>query len=248
MRLLLAVMLVLAGPLHAQSLTVFAAASLTDALTEIGSLWQADGHGPVRFNFAASPVLARQIEQGALANIFASADLQWMDWAVGKGLIAEDTRRNLLGNQLVLVMPKDQVKSVVLGPGLDIPALLGTNGRLATGDPASVPVGIYARQALTTFGLWSRLEPRLARTENVRAALLLVEHGEVPAGIVYATDATIARGVAIAGVFPATSHDPIAYPFAVTKTGDTAEARAFLRYLAGPEATAVFRARGFRVN
>ena len=248
MRLLLAAFLLIAAPARAQQLTVFAAASLTDALKDVGKLWEAAGHGAIRFNFAASSTLARQIEQGAGANIFASADLQWMDWAAGKGLIAGDTKRNLLGNDLVLVMPKDRVRPVAIGPGLDVAALLGADGRLATGDPANVPVGIYARQALTRLGLWGRIEPRLARSDSVRSALLLVERGEVPAGIVYATDAAIAPGVAIAGVFPDDSHDPITYPFAVTKAGDTAEARAFLTYLAGPQAAGIFRARGFRVK
>lgn len=248
MRALLALFLLFTQPLRAENLTVFAAASLTDAMKDIGKLWEIAGHGAIRFNFAASSTLARQIEQGAPANIFASADLQWMDWAAGKALIAEDTRRNLLGNDLVLVMAKDRVRPVAIGPGLDITGLLGADGRLATGDPANVPVGIYAQQALTRLGLWRRIEPRLARSDSVRSALLLVERGEASAGIVYATDAPIAQGVAIAGVFPQTSHDPIIYPFAITRAGDTPEGRAFLLYLAGPQATAVFRARGFRVN
>lgn len=248
MRVLLAMLLLFAQPLRAESLTVFAASSLIDALKDIGKLWEGAGHRAIRFNFAASPVLARQIEQGAPVNIFASADLQWMEYAASKALIADGTRVNLLGNDLVLVMPKDRMRPIALAPGLDVAALLGADGRLATGDPANVPVGIYAQQALTKLGLWAKIEPRLARTENVRIALLLVERGEVPAGIVYATDAAIAPGVAIAGVFAENTHDPIAYPFAVTRAGDTAEARAFLLYLSGPEAKGVFRARGFRVN
>lgn len=248
LRCLLAAFLLVALPARAQPLTVFAAASLTDAMKDIGKLWEAAGHGAIRLNFAASSALARQMEQGAPANIFASADLQWMDYAAGKGLIAVDTRRNLLGNVLVLVMPKDKMRPIVIDPGLDVAALLGADGRIATGDPANVPVGIYARQALTRLGLWAAIEPRLARSDSVRSALLLVERGEAPAGIVYATDAAIAPGVAIAGVFPDSSHDPIIYPFAVTKSDDMTEARAFLLYLAGPDATSVFRARGFRVK
>ena len=145
-------------------------------------------------------------------------------------------------------MPKDRVRPVIIGPTLDVAALLGADGRIAIGDPANVPVGIYAQQALTKLGLWSKIEPRLARSDSVRSALLLVERGEATAGIVYATDAAVAPNVAIAGMFPASTHDPIIYPFAVTKAGDTANARAFLLYLAGPDAASVFRARGFRVN
>ncbi len=247
-RFLLAVFLLLSTPARAQQLTVFAAASLTDAMKDIGKLWEAAGHGAVRFNFAASSTLARQMEQGAPANMFASADVQWMDYAAGKGLIATDTRRNLLGNDLVLVMPKDKARQIVIDSALDVAALLGADGRIATGDPANVPVGIYAQQALTKLGLWAKIEPRLARSDSVRSALLLVELGEAPAGIVYATDAPIAPGVAIVGVFPDASHDPIIYPFAVTKAGDTAEARALLNYLAGPDAAKIFRAHGFRLN
>ena len=236
------------APARAQDLTVFAAASLTDALQDIGKVWEAGGHGKLRFNFAASSTLARQMDQGAMANVFASADLQWMDWAAGRGLIADSTRRNLLGNDLVLVMPKADLRPVQIDAALNIAALLGPNGRLATGDPANVPVGIYAQQALTRLGLWGAVEPHLARSDSVRSALLLVERGEAPLGIVYSTDAAVARGVGIAGVFPPSSHDPIVYPFAVTRAGDTPAARALLDFLAGPEASAIFKRRGFRVN
>ncbi len=249
--LAIAALLAAAVPARAQPtsvLTVFAAASLTDALKDVGTQWEAGGHGKIRFSFAASSTLARQIEQGAGANLFASADLQWMDWAAARRLIADDTRRNLLGNDLVLVMPKAKVKPVTISAGLDILGLLGPDGRLATGDPANVPVGIYAQQALTRLGLWAAVAPRLARSDSVRSALLLVERGEAPLGIVYATDAAIAPGVAIAGVFPPASHDPVVYPFAVTKAGDTPAARAFLQYLAGRQATAIFKRRGFQVN
>jgi molybdate transport system substrate-binding protein len=145
-------------------------------------------------------------------------------------------------------MPTDRVHPVQIGPGWDLMALLGADGRLATGDPANVPVGIYAKQALTKLGLWLAVEPRLARTDDVRSALLLVERGEVPAGIVYSTDAAVSSGVAIAGAFPDDTHDPIVYPFAVTRTGDTPDARAFLTYLTGPEAAAIFARRGFRTE
>ena len=170
-----------------------------------------------------------------------------MDYLEQRGLVAAGTRRDLLANRLVLVVPKDRARQVAVGPGLDLAALLGPGGRIATGDPAHVPVGLYAKQALTALGLWSQAEPRLARTEDVRAALLLVERGEAPAGIVYATDAAASGGVAVAGTFPEGTHDPITYPFTVTRDGDTPDARALLLFLAGPEARAVFERRGFAV-
>jgi molybdate transport system substrate-binding protein len=145
-------------------------------------------------------------------------------------------------------VPADKARKITVDATLDVAALLGPNGRLATGDPKHVPVGIYAQQALRKLGLWDTLQPRLASTADVRAALLLVERGEAPAGIVYATDAAVAKGVMIAGVFPDESHDPISYPFAVTKAGDTAEARAFMAFLAGPEARSVFVQRGFKLR
>lgn len=243
---ILALLLCLAAfPARAADLTVFAAASLTNALQDAAKAWTAQGHPAPHLSFGASSTLARQLEQGAPANIFASADLKWMDWAQSRHLIAEATRRTLLGNRLVLVMPKSQLHPVTIDKSLDLAALLGPTGRLAVGDPAHVPAGLYAQQALTTLGLWASAEPHLARAENVRAALLLVERGEVPAGIVYATDAAVAPGVAVAGIFPKSSHDPIDYPFAVTRSGDTPDARAFLAFLATPEAGAIFRRYGF---
>lgn len=233
---------------RAQELTFFAAASLTDALKDVAALWVQQGHTAPRLSFGASSTLARQIEQGAPVNLFASADQKWMDYLAKKNLLAADTRKDLLGNDLVLIVPADKPVHIDIGPGVDLAALLGPAGRIATGDPAHVPVGIYAEQALKKLGLWDSLSPRLARTDDVRSALLLVERGEAPAGIVYATDAAVSKGVTIAGVFPASSHDPVVYPFAVTKAGDTPEARALLAFLAGPQARAVFEQRGFKVQ
>ena len=229
----------------AAPVTVFAAASLTDAMKDISAVWVQAGHVPLKLTFAASSTLARQIEQGAPAELFASADQQWMDYLAQRNLISADTRRDLLTNQLVLVVPKDQARRVAIGPGVDLGSLLGPDGRIATGDPAHVPVGIYAQQALTKLGLWTTLAPRIAGAEDVRSALLLVERGEAPVGIVYATDAAASAGVAVAGVFPEDTHDRITYPFAVTKSGDTPEARALMAFLAGPEARAIFERRGF---
>jgi len=233
---------------RAQDLTVFAAASLTDAMKDVSALWVQAGHPALRLSFGSSSTLARQIEQGAPANLVASADEKWMDYLAGKDLIAADTRKDLLGNDLVLVVPADKPVHVTIGPDFDLFGLLGASGRLAVGDPAHVPVGIYAEQALKKLGMWDKIVPRLARTDDVRSGLLLVERGEVPAGIVYATDAPVSKGVMVAGIFPDSSHDPISYPFAVTKAGDTAEARALLTFLAGPQARAVFVRRGFKVE
>ena len=249
MRILLILTLLLASlPARAGTVTVFAAASLTDAMKDISALWAAAGHEPLVLSFGSSSTLARQVEQGAPANVFASADEKWMDDLAGKDLLAPGTRKDLLGNDLVLVVPADRPVHVTIAPGFDLLALLGANGRLATGDPAHVPVGIYAEQALRKLGLWDAIQPRLARTGDVRSGLLLVERGEAPAGIVYATDAAVSRGVMIAGTFPVDSHDPVTYPFAVTRAGDTAEARALLAFLSGPEARAVFVKRGFKVQ
>ena len=244
------VLVVLLLPLsaRAQEVTVFAAASLTDAMKDISAKWSATGHKPLVMSFGSSSTLARQIEQGAPANVFASADEKWMDYLAQKNLIVADTRKDLLGNDLVLVVAADKPMHVTINKSFDLMALLGANGRLATGDPAHVPVGIYAEQALKKLGMWDNVSPRLARTEDVRAALLLVERGEAPAGIVYATDAAVSKAVMIAGTFPADSHDPVSYPFAVTKSGDTPEARALLQFLTSPPAREVFAQRGFKVE
>jgi molybdate transport system substrate-binding protein len=249
MRFLL-MLCVLLAPLaaRAQDLTVFAAASLTDAMKDVSAEWTQAGHQPLRMSFGSSSTLARQIEQGAPANLFASADEKWMDYLAERKLIAADTRKDLLGNDLVLVVAADKPQHVTIGPGFDLLGLLGPNGRIATGDPAHVPVGIYAEQALKKLGQWDAVAPRLARTDDVRSALLLVERGEAPAGIVYATDAAVSKAVMIAGTFPPDSHDPISYPFAVTRSGDTPEARALMAFLAGPQARTIFVQRGFKVE
>lgn len=246
--LFFALTLLLPFAAQAQQLTVMAAASLTDSMKDISALWEKAGHKPLQMSFGASSTLARQIEQGAPANLFASADEQWMDYLAKRDLIAADTRKSLLGNDVVLIVPADKPQHVTIGPGFDLLALLGTGGRLAVGDPAHVPVGIYAEQALKKLGMWDAVVPRLARTEDVRAALRFVELGEAPAGIVYSTDAAVSKGVSIAGVFPDNTHDPVTYPFAVVKTGDNPEARALMSFLAGPEARDVFVRRGFKVR
>ncbi|MGG5807971.1 molybdate ABC transporter substrate-binding protein [Falsiroseomonas sp. CW058] len=226
--------------------TVFAAASLTDALRDLGRDWAARGNPAPRFSFAASSTLARQIEQGAPADLFLSADEAWMDHLAQRGMVVPATRVSPVGNELVLVTPAATPRSVTLVPGTDLAALLGPRGRIAVGDPAHVPAGRYAQAALEWMGQWPALSPRLARAENVRAALLLVERGEVPFGIVYATDAVASAGVRVAGTFLAASHPPITYPFALTRRAEpNAGARALLGFLAGAEAHPAWRRHGF---
>jgi molybdate transport system substrate-binding protein len=242
MRCLLFAAVLLFSPtfVSAQSLTVFAAASLTDALKDIDTNWQQQHHPAIRLVFGASSTLARQIEQGAPANLFASADTQWMDYLAQRNLILPESRRDLLSNQLILVVPATRPAHLDIGKSFDLAALLGSDGRLAVGDPTHVPAGIYAEQALKNLGVWDFAQHRLAPSADVRSALLLVERGEAPAGIVYATDAKVSTSVMIAGVFPPDSHDPISYPFAIVKGADTEDARALLRFLTGPEARTIF--------
>jgi molybdate transport system substrate-binding protein len=237
-----------AGYARAQDLTVFVALSLTNAMEEVGAKWRAEGKGALKLSFGSSSTLARQIEQGAAADLFVSADEAWMDYLATRGLIAADSRVAFLSNALVLVAPAERAKPVELSAGIDLAALLGADGRLVTGDPAHVPVGRYARQALEKLGLWAVAEPRLARAENVRAALLLVERGEAPFGIVYATDAAIAPKVKVVATFPPDSHAPISYPMALVKARDGTAARAFIGYLTGAEARAVYGKYGFVVR
>jgi molybdate transport system substrate-binding protein len=239
-------LLLQAAGAQAQSLTVFAAASLTEAIRTVDQAWTAQGHPRLLFSFAASSTLARQLDQGAPANIFASADEEWMDWAVKRHLIVEQSIRDVLTNKLVLVVPKSHPQQIDIKPGFDLAALLEPSGRLAVGDPAHVPAGRYARQALTTLGLWDKVKDRLAPADSVRSALLLVERGEVPAGIVYLTDAMVSSQVAVAGTFPADSHERISYPFAVTRHGDTPAARALMAFMTGPEGLKIFARFGFK--
>ncbi len=245
---LLAVLLAAAPAAAFAQTTVMAAASLTEAMRELGQAWTAKGHPAPRFAYAASSALARQIEQGAPAGIFASADEPWMDYLQQRNLVVEQTRTSPLGNRLVLIAPADQPGEIALARGVDLLTRLGPQGRIATGDPASVPVGKYAQAALTSLGVWDQVAPRLARAENVRAALLLVERGEAPLGIVYATDAAASKGVRVVGTFPGDTHPAVTYPFAILKAGDTADARALFAFLTGPEAAPVYRRLGFSVR
>jgi molybdate transport system substrate-binding protein len=226
--------------------TVFAAVSLTDALRDLGQQWAARGNPAPRFAFAASSALARQVEQGAPADLFISADEAWMDYLAARSLVVAATRVSPLGNALVLIAPAGSPARVALARGTDLAALLGPRDRIATGDPSNVPAGRYAQAALTWMGQWDAVGHRLARADNVRAALLLVERGEAPFGIVYLTDAQASRGVRIVATFPAESHPPITYPFALTRRAEgNAAARAFLAFLTAPEAAATWQRLGF---
>jgi molybdate transport system substrate-binding protein len=248
LRALVVASLLAGSPAWAQDVTVFAAASLTNVLEQIGKAYREAGGTPVKFSFAASSALAKQIESGAEADIFASADEQWMDYLAQRNLIVDGTRSARIGNALVLITPTTQTRKVDIKPGFDLAGMIG-DGRLATGDPAHVPVGRYAQQALTKLGVWTAVEPKLARTENVRAALALVERGEAPFGIVYATDAAASGGkVAVAGIFPADTHAPVVYPIAIVAKRDRPEVRRFLDYLNGPDAAKLLRAAGFSVK
>lgn len=251
--LLLAACLAVAPAARAQGmLTVFAAASLQDALRDLGAQWasrgQAAGTPAPRLSFAASSALARQIEQGAPADLFMSADEPWMDYLQARGLIVPASRVSALGNSLALIAPAASAAQVTLTRGGDLLALLGRDGRIATGDPAHVPAGRYAQAALEWMGQWQALAPRLARADNVRAALLLVERGEAPLGIVYETDARASPGVRTLALFPPGSHPPITYPFALTRRAEgNAAARDFLDFVAGPQAAPTWQRFGFVV-
>jgi molybdate transport system substrate-binding protein len=230
-----------------ETLTVFAAASLADALRELNSQWAAQGKQAPRLSLAASSALARQIEQGAGADLFLSADEPWMDYLQQRSLIVDSSRISPLGNRLVLIAPREvAIQPLVLRQGTDLAAMLGAAGRLAVGDPAHVPAGRYAQAALQWLGQWDALAPRLARAENVRAALLLVERGEAPLGIVYATDAAASRSVRVLGRFPAASHPPISYPFAITRRAQgNVQAQALHAFLSGAAAHPVWQRHGF---
>jgi len=225
--------------------TVFAAASLTNVLQQLGDEFTRSSGVPVRFSFAASSVLARQIEGGAGADVFVSADQEWMDYLEQRGSIRKSTRRNLLGNRLVLIAPADSRVDLKIEPGFALASALG-QGRLATGDPDSVPVGRYAKQALTTLGVWNDVVDRLVRAEDVRHALMFVARGEAPLGIVYRTDALVEKRVRIVDTFPANTHLPITYPVALTKDAGTDAAR-FVDFIRSDTGRSAFQHSGFTV-
>jgi molybdate transport system substrate-binding protein len=226
------------------SLVVFAAASMKNALDDIDAAYTAKTGVKVQASYAASSVLAKQIEQGAPADIFVSADTDWMDYAISKKNINEPTRVNLLGNSIVLIAPKDsEINNVTIGPGFDLAKLAGS-GKIATGDVKAVPVGKYAKAALEKLGAWQAAEPKFAMADSVRAALTLVARSEAALGIVYSTDAKVEPGVKIVGTFPADSHPPIVYPVAATATAK-AEATDYLAFLKSSAAKTILEKYGF---
>lgn len=222
------------------SVTVFAAASTTNAINDIGKMFTEKGMGKIVSSYASSSILAKQIENGAPAHVFISADEPWMNYVEERKLIEPGSRFDLLSNRLVLIAPvASPTNKVEIAPKLDLAKLLGS-GKLATGDPDHVPAGKYAKAALEKLGVWSGVESKLARAADVRGALTLVERGEAPLGIVYSTDAAITPKVKVVGVFPADSHPRIVYPTALISGKASAAARKFIEFLKAPESKAVF--------
>jgi molybdate transport system substrate-binding protein len=227
-------------------LVIFAAASLKDALDEANAAYQREKSQETATSYAASSTLAKQIEAAAPADIFISADLDWMDYLAKRNLIKPETRFNLLGNRLVLIAPVASVGKLDIAPNFPLARALG-DGRLAIADPDSVPAGKYAKAALEALGVWSSVANKLAPAENVRATLLLVARGEAPLGIVYQTDANSDKGVQVVGTFPDNTHPPIIYPIAVVAASTNPGAPGYLAFLKSPTARPMFEKQGFTV-
>jgi molybdate transport system substrate-binding protein len=243
--LCIAAQLALASAASAKDIVVFAAASLKNALDEASTSYQRDAETKVRISYAASSTLAKQIENGAPADLFISADLDWMDYLQQRSLIRAETRVTLLGNRLVLIAPADSTATIEIRPGIGLADLLG-NERLAMADPSAVPAGKYGKTALEKLGIWPSVAPKVAAAEDVRAALLLVSRRETPLGIVYATDAAADKGVRIVATFPEDTHPPIVYPAAEVAPGGNSSASAFLDFLKSDRARPFFERQGFR--
>ncbi|QHB33365.1 molybdate ABC transporter substrate-binding protein [Yersinia canariae] len=229
----------------AADITVFAAASLTNALQDIAVQYKKEKQIEVVASYASSSTLARQIEQGAPADLFISADQQWMNYAIDKQQMVANTRYTLLGNELVLIAPKDsKIDKVDIDKKTDWKTLLD-GGRLAVGDPEHVPAGIYAKESLESLGAWTTLAPEMARANNVRSAMALVERAEAPLGIVYGSDAVASDKVKVVGIFPEASHKPVEYPMAIVKGHENPTVTAFYDYLKSPAAAVIFEKYGF---
>ncbi len=239
-----------ASPLRAQEagkLIVFAASSLTEALTDVGNAYAKTGKPKPVFSFAASSALARQIENGAPAGLFVSADEEWMDYLDQRKLIVPTSRTSFLGNTLVLITPADRPLNIAITMGFELKRTLGTS-KLAIADPTGVPAGRYAKAALESLGIWQSVQDNVVRGDNVRSAMAFVERGEAMAGIVYGTDAALTKKVAVAGTFPASSYPTISYPLAIVTGHDGAAERAFRDFLLGDEAKAIYLKYGFSVR
>jgi molybdate transport system substrate-binding protein len=226
------------------TVTVFAAASLKDALDSVNAAWKAESGKEATISYAASSAAAKQIEGGAPADVFISADLDWMKYLSDKNLTKKDTELKLLGNQIVLVAPKDSTATTTIAPNFDLAGLIG-EGKLAMADVKAVPAGKYGKAALEKLGVWGSVDSKVAQAENVRAALKLVSTGEAALGIVYATDAVAEPGVKVIGTFPEDSHRPIVYPVAELAASKSADAGGFIKFLQSPKAQELFKAQGF---
>ena len=229
----------------AEDVTVFAAASLTDALKAAATSWRAKGNDAVVLSFGSSSTIAKQIEAGAPADIFASADEKWMSYLSDKNLMEAGTIHRPIGNDLVLVGPAG-TSDIEISSSTDLAGALN-GGRIAMGDPKSVPAGRYGEQALTKLGLWDSVKDKVAPAENVRAALALVQRGEAPLGVVYATDAREVSDVKVVGTFPDDSHDPIVYPIGIVAGHNRPEVKGFFDFLGGDEGKALFKSYGFKI-
>jgi molybdate transport system substrate-binding protein len=244
-----AILLALPGlPAQAQfpDVVVFAAASLKNALDEANSLFLFENGSGVKVSYGASSALAKQIENGAPADVFISADNDWMDYLAERKLIMPDTREKFLGNKLVLIAPADSRVSLTIGPNFPLQQALG-NGRLAIADPAAVPAGKYGKAALEKLGVWNSVSGKLAPAQDVRAALVLVSRGEAPLGIVYQTDAAADKNVKVIATFPESSHPPIVYPMAILASSTNGVTPVYVQYLLSPKAEPFFEKRGFTV-
>jgi len=235
------------APAYADDVVVFAAASLKNALDDVAAAYKVETGKSVSINYAGSNVLAKQIEQAAPADIFFSADLDWMDYLAKHSLIAVDTRRTLLGNEIVLVAPTDSTATATIASGFDLAGLLGGDGKLAMANVDSVPAGKYGKAALTNLGVWDSVSARVVQADNVRAALAFVAKGEAPVGIVYQTDANAEPSVKVIGTFPADSHPPIVYPVALVAASKNPDARDFLAHLESDAAKPAFTGQGFTI-
>jgi molybdate transport system substrate-binding protein len=231
----------------AEKVTVFAAGSTTNAVTDICNLFIEKKKGRVIPCFASSSTLAKQIDHGAPADVYLSANPKWMNFLEKNSLIEPGTRFDLLGNRIVLIAPLDSKIEITIGPGFDLAGIVGDE-KLAMGDPDHVPAGIYGKQALESLDAWAAVAPKVARSKDVRAALALVERGEVPLGIVYATDAAISKKVKVVGIFPEDSHPSITYPAALVAGKATAGAKTFLEFLKTPDVKAIFEKYGFSLQ
>jgi len=235
------------GATEPETITFFAAASTTDVVTEVCRLFGEQKLGTTVPSFASSSTLAKQIDNGAPADIYISANQKWMDYLAKKGRIDPATRFDLLGNRIVLIAPLDSdLDTVQLVPGFDLAGLL-KDGHLAMGDPDHVPAGLYGKAALESLGAWQGVEKHVAGAATVRAALALVERGEVPLGVVYATDAAISRKVKVVAIFPQESHPPITYPVAIVSGRQTAQVDRFISFMKSDQARAIFERAGFTV-